>query len=407
MRTVRNNKIDYDLIIIGGGVTGSVLAVLLEQTNLKIALVEANRFDPEKNDPRVFAITLSSEQIFRSAGIWEELQSQPMGHFREINVWDANGSGNIHFDSKTICEPTLGYIIENQKIQSALKNKIDPLENIDWHCPEKIDQLTTHSDHVSVLLESGKKITSKLIVGADGANSRVRELAEIKNEIYDYQQTAIVCSVKTQVVHNDIARQRFLSSGPLAFLPLSDPHMSSIVWSTTPNQAQALLKSNEEIFHQELEQAFDSKLGSILESSHRFSFPLTRAHAKNYVTERIALIGDAAHRVHPLAGQGANLGILDATTLAEILIQHSEHDIGRKSILRKYERWRKGENLSVIATMDGFKYLFGSTLEPVQWIRNTGLDITNSSTFAKNLIMRKVIGLEGDLPKIALTNDIS
>lgn len=399
----KKEKFDYDLIIVGGGVTGCILAALLGPTNLKIAVVEANIFDPKKSDPRVFAITRASEQIFRSAGIWDDLQSEPMGHFREMEVWDANGSGSINFDSKDLCEPTLGYIIENKIIQSTLAKKIDQLENISWLCPARIDQLEIYSDHAELTLDSGAKLKTKLIIGADGANSKVRDLAAIKNKVHDYQQTAIVCSVKTQIAHNDIARQRFLSSGPLAFLPLSDPHMSSIVWSTTPDQAHALLKTDEENFHQELENAFDSKLGSILEISQRFSFSLNRAHAKNYVAERIALVGDAAHRVHPLAGQGANLGILDAAALAEILMRNFDQDIGRRSLLRKYERWRKGDNLSVIAAMDSFKYLFGSTLEPAQWIRNTGLDLTNSLPFAKNLIMKKAMGLTGDLPKLART----
>ena len=156
-------------------------------------------------------------------------------------------------------------------------------------------------------------------------------------------------------------------------------------------------------FHRELEEAFDSKLGRVLETSRRFSFPLNRAHAKNYVSNRIALIGDAAHRVHPLAGQGANLGILDAAALAEILLKNTDTDIGRYALLRKYERWRKGENLSVIAAMDGFKHLFGWTLEPVQWLRNFGLDLTNSCPPAKKIIMQKAMGLKGDLPELART----
>lgn len=391
-------KHDYDLIIVGGAVSGGVMAALLGQSDLKIGIIESKIHDPEKPDPRVFAITRASEQIFRSAGIWDVLATEPMGHFREMKVCDANGSGSIHFDSKELCEPTLGYIIGNQQIQTALVKVIDVLENISWLCPEKVDQIEIHTDHAAVLLESGKRLQTKLIVGADGANSRIRDLVGIENKLHDYQQTAVVCSVKSQIAHNDVARQRFLTTGPLAFLPLADPHVCSIVWSTTPDHAQTLLDCSSEDFHKELEQAFNSKLGAVLETSQRFSFPLNRAHAKNYVSNRVALIGDAAHRVHPLAGQGANLGILDAATLAEILMKNSDKNIGRYALLRKYERQRKGENLSVIAAMDGFKHLFGSTLEPVQWLRNLGMDLTNSCPQAKSLIMRKAMGLSGDLP---------
>jgi len=396
-------KVDYDLIIVGGAISGGVMAALLGQSDLKIGIVESRVHDPKKPDPRVFAITRASEQIFRSAGIWDDLLADPIGHFREMEVCDANGSGSIHFDSKSLCEPTLGYIIGNQQIQTALVKVIDAQKNVSWLCPEKVDQIEIHTDHAEVFLDSGKRLKTKLIVGADGANSRIRDLVGIESKLHDYQQTAVVCSVKSQIAHNDVARQRFLTSGPLAFLPLADPHVCSIVWSTTPDHAQNLLDSSPEGFHKELELAFDSKLGAVLETSQRFSFPLNRAHAKNYVSNRIALIGDAAHRVHPLAGQGANLGILDAATLAEVLLKNTNTDIGRYALLRKYERQRKGENLSVIAAMDGFKHLFGSTLDPVQWLRNFGMDLTNSCSPAKSLIMRKAMGLTGDLPELART----
>ena len=222
-------RFDYDLIIVGGAVSGSVMAALLGQSNLMIGIVESRVHDPDKPDPRVFAITRASEQVFKSAGIWDELESQPMGHFREMEVWDANGSGSIHFDSKSLCEPTLGYIIGNQPIQNALIKTIDEMDNVSWLCPEKVDQIEVQTDHAEVFLDSGKRLKTKLIVGADGANSRVRELVGIDSKTHDYQQTAIVCSVKSQIAHHDVARQKFLTTGPLAFLPLADPHVCSIV----------------------------------------------------------------------------------------------------------------------------------------------------------------------------------
>ena len=323
-----------------------------------------------------------------------------------MEVCDANGSGAIHFDSKELCEPTLGYIIGNQPIQNALVKQIDKMENVNWLCPEKVEQIEIQTDHAEVFLGTsggGKRLKTKLIVGADGANSRIRDLVGIESKLHDYQQTAVVCSVKSQIAHNDVARQRFLTTGPLAFLPLADPHVCSIVWSTTPDHAQLYSIVHQKIFTKELEQAFDSKLGSVLETSQRFSFPLNRAHVKNYVSNRVALIGDAAHRVHPLAGQGANLGILDAATLAEILLKNSDIDIGRFSSVAKIRTPAQGENLSVIAAMDGFKHLFGSTLEPVQWLRNFGMDLTNSCPPVKKIIMQKAMGLKGELPELAQT----
>ena len=390
----------HDLIIVGGGIAGGILASLMAQNGFNVAIVEARISEPSKPDPRVFAITRASEMIFRRAGIWAKLAQQPLGHFREMHVWDANGAGSIHFDSKALSEPTLGYIIENQRIQNALREKLGQFTHLTWYCPANVESLNLRQNNAELLLDSGKRLTAKLIVGADGASSRIRQLAGISNHTHDYHQTAVVCSVKTQSAHHDIARQRFLSTGPLAFLPLADPHTCSIVWSTTTGQARVLLNCDEQEFNFQLEQAFDSTLGAVLETTQRFSFPLSRAHSSNYVAHRLALIGDAAHRVHPLAGQGANLGILDAATLAEVL-NRTERDIGYFSTLRKYERWRKGENLAVIMAMDVFKYLFGSTIPPLQWSRNAGLNLTDSLTPVKRLIMRRAMGLTGDLPMLA------
>lgn len=390
----------HDLIIAGGGIAGGILASLMAQNGFNVAIVEARITDPAKPDPRVFAITRASEMIFRRAGIWEKLAQQPMGHFREMHVWDAHGRGSIHFDSKALSEPTLGYIIENQRIQNALREKLGQFPHLTWYCPAQVENLNQRHNNAEILLDTGKRLTARLIIGADGASSRIRELAGIRNKTHDYQQTAVVCSVKTQTAHQDIARQRFLSTGPLAFLPLTDPHTCSIVWSTNPSQAEYLLNCGEKEFHLQLEQAFDSTLGAVLETTQRFSFPLSRAHASNYVAQRLALIGDAAHRVHPLAGQGANMGILDAAALAELLCQ-TERDIGYSSTLRKYERWRKGENLAVIMAMDGFKYLFGSSNTALRWSRNAGLNLTDALTPVKRMIMRRAMGLTGDLPTLA------
>ena len=400
MSATRSSRLDHDVVIVGGGVAGGVAAALLSQSDLNIAIVENRALDHvelDTPDPRVFAITRASENVFKACGIWERLASQEMGHFREMLVWDAHGDGSIHFDSKHICQPTLGYIIENQRIQNALISVLKNKKNVELISSEKLENITIQNEYAEVFLESKKRLKTKLIIGADGANSKVRELAEIENKQHDYQQTAIVCSVKTQLAHNDIARQRFMHSGPLAFLPLAEPNTCSIVWSTTADQAKELLAMEAEDFHQALETAFDETLGSVLTTTERFSFPLSRAHAKHYVDDRIALIGDAAHRVHPLAGQGANLGILDAATLAEVLAYDTHSDIGRRNLLRKYERWRKGENLSVIAAMDGFKYLFGSDNETIRWARNSGLKLVNSSVGIKQKIMLKAMGLEGDL----------
>ena len=400
-------SIDFDVAIAGGGLIGAILAAILKGSGLRVALIEqqepARYALQDEYDLRVLAITRASEQIFRSLGAWRYIETGRLGYFREMQVWDAGGPGAIHFDSADLSEPTLGYIIENRLLQSALETVLqDP--PIVWYRPAGIVALTWQNHQVQLQLEDGRRLTTKLVVGADGAGSRIRELAGIA-QIWarDYQQTALVCTVETEQPHGEIARQRFLGTGPLAFLPLADPHHCSIVWSTTSMEAQGLLALSDEAFRLRLKTAFASALGNIVAVGPRAAFPLLRTQAEHYIKPRLALIGDAAHRIHPLAGQGANLGILDATSLAEVVIaaRASGRDIGSLHVLRRYERWRKGENLAMMLAMDLFKDLFGSRLGPVRWARNVGLQITDATGPVKRWIMRRAMGLEGDLPRLA------
>jgi 2-octaprenylphenol hydroxylase len=256
---------------------------------------------------------------------------------------------------------------------------------------------------VRLELQDGTCLTARLIVGADGGRSRIRELAGIACPAYDYHQQAFACVVETELVHESIARQRFLTEGPLAFLPMADPRTSGIVWSTSPRHAGELLAMDETEFNQALAAAFAYRLGAVVRSGPRAAFPLQHAHAERYCLPRLALVGDAAHTVHPLAGQGANLGLLDAAALAEIITGAWEggRDIGAYGVLRRYERWRRGENLLMMKTMQSFKCLFASRLRSVRCLRNIGLDLVDMMDPVKRLIMRRASGLAGDLPRAA------
>jgi 2-octaprenylphenol hydroxylase len=222
--------------------------------------------------------------------------------------------------------------------------------------------------------------------------------------VRDYHQCAVCCTVVSEKPHGEVARQRFLETGPLAFLPLCDPQRSAIVWSTQSEAARLLLRETDHDFRRRLTAAFDSALGAILETGPRTAFPLVRGHASRYTGERVALIGDAAHRIHPLAGQGANLGLMDAATLAEVLqdAHRAGLDLGELRVLRRYERWRKGENTAMMLVMDVFKEVFGTGLAPVRLLRNLGLSATDAAIPLKRWIMRRAAGLEGDLPRLAL-----
>lgn len=400
-------KADYDLIIAGGGMVGSTLACALHDADLKIALLEGaplERIRPgEETDLRVSAINRASQRIFAAVDAWNDMTAWRVSPFRDMRVWDAGGFGQIHFDSATLGEPLLGWIIENRVIQYTLLERARQLPAVELLCPAALETAWSEdTNHWRVRLTDGREFTTRLLVGADGAQSKVRELAEIDTRGWSYHQKALVANVRTAEPHQETAWQRFLPTGPLAFLPLHDGRCS-IVWSTTPEQADQLLALDEYDFAHMLTEAFERRLGEIVRVGPRGAFPLRLQHARAYVKPGLALIGDAAHVVHPLAGQGVNLGLLDAATLAEVLLDGlaAGHEVGALRVLRRYERWRKSDNLPMLGIMDGFKRLFGNSLPPVRLLRNLGLNLTDAAGPLKNLIARRAMGLEGDLPKLA------
>ncbi|MFZ1643391.1 MAG: UbiH/UbiF/VisC/COQ6 family ubiquinone biosynthesis hydroxylase [Candidatus Contendobacter sp.] len=398
---------DYDLIIAGGGMVGSALACALGDTDLKIALLEGTpleRVRPgEDLDSRVSAISRASQRIFAAVGAWDGMTAWRVSPFRDMRVWDATGFGNIHFDSAALGEPLLGWIIENRVIQFALLERARQLPAVNLLCPVALETAQAlEKDLWRVRLNDGREFTTRLLVGADGASSKVRQLAGIETGGWGYGQNAVVANVRGAEPHRETAWQRFLPTGPLAFLPLHDGRCS-IVWATTPEQADVLLALDEGDFGAALAAAFDRRLGAIVEVGPRAAFPLRLQHAHAYVKPGLALIGDAAHVIHPLAGQGVNLGLLDAATLAEVVLDAlaAGHDFGALKVLRRYERWRKGDNVLMLGLMDGFKRLFGASLPPVRLLRNVGLNLTDAAGPLKNLIARRAMGLAGDLPRLA------
>ncbi len=396
----------YDVIIVGGGMVGLALAKALADNQFKVAVVESSKkqpeWDPENVDLRVSAITRASQRIMESLGAWPIIEGMRLSPFRDMHVWDATGDGEIHFDSAEIGESCLGHIIENSVIQTALYSVCREHENITWHAGVKPEKLERSNQDISLQLDNGERISAALIVGADGGRSWIRETAGIDIDSTDYKQTAVVATVKTERDHKETAWQRFLPAGPLAFLPLTDGYCS-IVWSTSPTHADALVAMDDDSFCKELATGFAHRLGDIIETSSRATFPLRSQHAKHYVQERLALVGDAAHTIHPLAGQGVNLGFADAAALSEVLVtsRKKKKDIGAYLSLRPYERWRKGENLAMLTAMTGFKTLFSNENTILSTLRNVGLNITDSMPPVKNTIIRHAMGLVGDLPKLA------
>ena len=387
---------EFDVVIIGAGIVGATLAALLAKTKCKIAVVEskfAETFDPESDfDLRVSAISRASQRALERAGAWQSILDKRAHPYQAMHVWDQGGSGEIRFDAQDVGEPDIGCIIENTVIQSSLFEVLQSSTAIQLFCPSQLTRLSQSGDAQLVTLDTGEQLKSRLVIGADGPRSPVRELAGLSVSREDYAQKGLVAVVKTEKSHQDTAWQRFLSGGPLAFLPLNNGY-SSIVWSLPADVADRMLTLDDDEFKRQLAEAFEYKLGLVTEVSARVAFPLVGSHAENYVASGVALLGDAAHTIHPLAGQGVNLGIKDAVALADILLPLSTREWGSFKRLRQYERARKGDNLVTLKAMEGFKILFGHHSSIVKQARNTGLNVFNAMPMVKQKIMRQAMGL--------------
>ena len=400
---------DFDAIIVGGGIVGATVACALGQAGVQVALIEAREPVPpgdQQPDPRVFAITRASERVFRSLGVWDVIHRRGAFAFTDMEVWDAAGDGVTHFDCADLGEPCLGHIVEPRFIQTALWQQLASIDAVSLYCPARFEAISILDDRVEVTLDDDQLLTAELVIAADGARSPVRNILGMETQRHDYRQSSLVALVKTAEPHQDTAWQRFLPGGPLAFLPM-DGGWSSIVWTMPSDHVERLLTADKDVFHEELATAFGHRLGDIIDSGVREAWPLQRMHAEHYVDARVALVGDAAHAIHPLAGQGVNLGLLDAAALAEVIVDARQRgkDSGRLPVLRRYERWRRGDNLLMMKAMDGINRIFSKAGSPLGPARNLGLSLVNRSSTAKRLFMGHAMGLGGDLPKLAAANE--
>ena len=402
IRSSASRSPDTELLIVGGGVVGGSMALLAASNGIECILVERNRVTATKapaQDARVLALTPASRKILSVVRAWQQLAEEP-GLFKRMHVWDENGNGNLYFDSADIGQATLAYTVRQNVLVSALESVREGLSGVTVCAGAEPVSLSDDRRAIRVKLSDGRELSAKLLIAADGTGSKIRQLAGMDYAVRHYRQTAVASIVRTVVGHGQIARQRFLTDGPLAFLPLADPHRCGVVWSTTPAQAAELLAMDKAAFQQALADAFGHTLGAIPDIGVRQSFPLQRAQARRYCSNRIALVGDAAHCVHPLAGLGANLGLLDVASLFQVISEAGMRgrDPGSTAVLRKYERWRKGENFMVMMALESLKYLFENQTLPVPPLRNAGMGLYNSFQALKNFTMRRATGLDGDLP---------
>lgn len=384
---------DYDIIIVGAGMVGASLALNLSGHGLSIALIESKPASPitddDPADSRVSAITPASQQFLSKLKLWPALNAKRLSPYQTMTVWE-QADQLLTFDCAEIALPLLGHIVENRLIANAAFTACQYQTDIDVICPAT--PLSFQPQQLE--LDNGKALTAKLIIAADGGRSQLRDWAGIQTRGWSYHQQAIVATVTTEKAHGGCARQKFLSGGPLAFLPLAAPHQCSIVWSLPTEQAESLLNVSDEDFQQQIAEAFDFQLGVIESISQRAAFPLQLRHAESYVAPGFALVGDAAHTIHPLAGQGVNIGFKDAQALAEVVIAAAQQgrDIGSIAVLSRYQRRRRADNIAMQLTMDGFKRLFGNNSQPVALLRQWGLKQVSRSTLLKNLFMSQAAG---------------
>lgn len=401
-----DNILDCDIAIVGGAMAGSALACALAGLPYHVIVIENTAptgFDRNDFfDARVVALSAASKQFLDALGVWQTLCEQRVSPFEKMQVWDAEGTAEVGFDCADVQQTALGYIVENRLLVDALQKKLQEATNIQWLCPAAVADLHDNdalTDTCELVLQDQRVVRAKLVVAADGAVSTLRTLAGIKLMEWDYGHSAVVATVKTALPHQRTARQRFMAAGPLAFLPLrandGDEHWSSIVWSTAPEQAQALLDVSDAAFAAKLDQAFEHRLGAIETVRNRFAFPLRQRHAQVYYRNHVVLVGDAAHTIHPLAGQGVNLGFMDVKVLAEELLTAHARGIAvtHSNVLQRYQRRRRGDNLSMTAAMEMFKRLFARRELPLRWLRNVGMRGIESLPWVKREIMRRAMGL--------------
>ena len=400
---MEKNMREFDVVVVGGGMVGAALAVALGMAGRSVAVVEArlpSAWRPADDyDLRVSAINRASQHLLERLGAWPAILGRRANAYRRMRVWDACSSGDIEFDAVDLGESDLGHIIENRVIQESLLERIEQLDTVRLFAPFGVESLAMGPQGARVGLSDGGELLARLVVGADGARSRVRELAGVRRSERRYGQTAIVATVATEAPHESTAWQRFLPTGPLAFLPLGDGR-SSIVWSSTSTEAERLLALDDAEFRSELARAADLRLGCITACSARAGFPLVGGQSYPYVQPRVALIGDAAHSIHPLAGQGVNLGLMDAAELAGVL-GASGRDPGSMVVLRRYERARRGENEAVMRLMEGFRLLFGSQLPLLPWVRGRGMRLVGALEPLKRRLMSHALGTAGRRPELA------
>ncbi len=395
---------DYDLVIVGGGITGLTLASALKDSGLNVFLIEARVTSAAVAKGQAYAVHMLSALIYKGIGVWDKILPQ-VAKYRQVRLSDADYPNVVEFKTNDIGTPELGYVAEHQALLQPLQEFVQNCPNVTYLCPAEVVNIKYQQDIVAIdikIADQTQTVRSKLLVAADGARSPIRQAAGIKTLGWKYWQSCIVAFVKPEKPHNDTAYERFWTSGPFAILPLPG-NRCRIVWTAPHEEAKALCALDDQQFLAELSRRYGNQMGKLELLGDRFIFPVQLMQSDRYVLPRLALIGDAAHNCHPVGGQGLNLGIRDAAALAQVIqtAHKAGQDIGNVKILKRYERWRQWENLTILGFTDLLDRMFSNNFFPLVVVRRMGLWVMQRVPILKVFTLKLMIGLKGQTPELA------
>ncbi|MAF96189.1 MAG: 2-octaprenyl-6-methoxyphenyl hydroxylase [Rhodospirillaceae bacterium] len=401
--------LEAEVLIVGGGLVGSTLAIALAQAGVDVVVIDTQ--DPRAGldaglDGRASAIALATQRVLAGLGIWPPLEAHA-APIKDIRVSEGRSPFFLHYDHREAGGQPFGFMVENRNLRKALFHRVGELNAIRFLAPAVVTALAREGAGVTADLSNGRKVKARLAVAADGRNSRTREGTGIRVTHWPYEQAAIVCSVAHELSHDFTAHEHFLAAGPFAILPLmGDPgrpgHCSSIVWTERADLAPTIMTLDEKDFMAELQRRFGDFLGDLEVIGPKWSYPLSLRFAERTIDKRLALVGDAAHAMHPIAGQGLNMGLRDVAALAEVVVDAKRLglDIGDGTVLEGYQRWRRFDNTLMLAMTDGLNRLFSNHIRPLRLARDIGLAAVNKLPPLKKVFMRQAMGLVGDLPRL-------
>lgn len=393
---VKKNKNIYDVIIVGGNLSGLTMACLLGQEGIKVACID--QADPKKKveDLRTTAISYGSSQILDRAGIWQNMLKKA-NPIEDIQILDGDSPLLLQFLSSEVNDNAFGWIVENADLKDILAKRVKEIKTVTHIAPAKVSDFEVSDNEASVILEKGEKITAQLIIGADGRQSTVRKYMDVPTRQWSYNQRAVICCVAHENPHRNIAVEHFWPEGPFAILPMHDhkkQHRSSVVFTEHGPEKNSLMHFTDEEFEIALRARFPESYGEVKMLNKRAAYPLNLVHAQSYIAPRMALIADAAHGIHPIAGQGLNLGFRDVGEMGSLLSSAFKEgtDLGDSEILETYQRVRRFDNMSMVAVTDGLVRLFSNNLPPVRFLRRTGLRLVSKLRPAKQFFMKQAMG---------------